>query len=100
MNHPVVVRRALLSVSDKTGVVDLARALATRGVELLEAKVPGARALVARYKLDVSAAPETVDVSRTRDVLGWQCRHNFVTFLERLKTLDAAGTVAEQRCGY
>ena len=29
------IRRALLSVSDKTGIVDLARALADRGVELL-----------------------------------------------------------------
>ena len=31
--HPV--RRALISVSDKTGLVDLAKALADRGVELL-----------------------------------------------------------------
>ena len=31
----VAVRRALLSVSDKTGVIDLARALAALGVELL-----------------------------------------------------------------
>ncbi|TXH03773.1 MAG: bifunctional phosphoribosylaminoimidazolecarboxamide formyltransferase/IMP cyclohydrolase [Nevskiaceae bacterium] len=30
-----VIRRALLSVSDKSGIVDLARALAQRGVELL-----------------------------------------------------------------
>jgi phosphoribosylaminoimidazolecarboxamide formyltransferase/IMP cyclohydrolase len=30
-----MIRRALLSVSDKTGLVDLARALAARGVELL-----------------------------------------------------------------
>jgi phosphoribosylaminoimidazolecarboxamide formyltransferase/IMP cyclohydrolase len=29
------VRRALLSVSDKTGLIDLARALAARNVELL-----------------------------------------------------------------
>ena len=29
------VRRALLSVSDKTGLLELARALAARGVELL-----------------------------------------------------------------
>ena len=29
------VRRALLSVSDKTGLVELATALAARGVELL-----------------------------------------------------------------
>ncbi|MCE7033376.1 bifunctional phosphoribosylaminoimidazolecarboxamide formyltransferase/IMP cyclohydrolase [Lysobacter sp. GX 14042] len=32
---PVKIRRALLSVSDKTGLVELARALAARGVELL-----------------------------------------------------------------
>jgi phosphoribosylaminoimidazolecarboxamide formyltransferase/IMP cyclohydrolase len=31
----VPLRRALLSVSDKTGLVDLARALAGRGVELV-----------------------------------------------------------------
>ena len=31
----VPVRRALLSVSDKTGLVDLARALDARGVELV-----------------------------------------------------------------
>ena len=29
------VRRALLSVSDKTGLVDLARALSARGIELV-----------------------------------------------------------------
>lgn len=32
---PVVLRRALISVSDKTGVIELAKALAHRGVELL-----------------------------------------------------------------
>lgn len=32
---PVTIRRALLSVSDKTGLVELGRALAARGVELL-----------------------------------------------------------------
>ncbi|MDR3441056.1 bifunctional phosphoribosylaminoimidazolecarboxamide formyltransferase/IMP cyclohydrolase [Telmatospirillum sp.] len=34
MNEPVI-RRALISVSDKTGLVDFARFLASRGVELL-----------------------------------------------------------------
>ena len=29
------IRRALLSVSDKTGLIELGRALAKRGVELL-----------------------------------------------------------------
>ena len=35
--HPVAprIRRALISVSDKTGLVDFARALAEQGVELL-----------------------------------------------------------------
>ena len=35
--HPdrVAPKRALLSVSDKTGLVDFAKALAARGVELL-----------------------------------------------------------------
>lgn len=33
--QPRPVRRALISVSDKTGIVDFARALAARGVELL-----------------------------------------------------------------
>ena len=32
---PVTVRRALISVSDKTGVLELARALASRGIEIL-----------------------------------------------------------------
>ena len=31
----VAIRRALLSVSDKTGLLDLARALAAHGVDLL-----------------------------------------------------------------
>ena len=32
---PVVLRRALISVSDKTGVIELAKALAERGIEIL-----------------------------------------------------------------
>ena len=32
---PLPVRRALLSVSDKTGLIELARGLTGRGVELL-----------------------------------------------------------------
>ncbi|MDP5306712.1 bifunctional phosphoribosylaminoimidazolecarboxamide formyltransferase/IMP cyclohydrolase [Paracoccus spongiarum] len=35
MSHPVALKRALISVSDKTGLVDFARALASRGVEIL-----------------------------------------------------------------
>ena len=32
----VTIRRALLSVSDKTGLIDFARALVARNVELLQ----------------------------------------------------------------
>ena len=35
MTDPVKIERALLSVSDKTGIVDLARALLSHGVEIL-----------------------------------------------------------------
>jgi len=35
MTNLVPLRRALISVSDKTGLLDLARALHARGVELL-----------------------------------------------------------------
>ncbi len=35
MTHPTPIRRALLSVSDKTGLVDLGRALEARGIEIL-----------------------------------------------------------------
>merc|ERR1712034_25489 len=35
MTDSVQIRRALLSVSDKTGLIDLGKALAARGVELL-----------------------------------------------------------------
>src|SRR6478672_5290999 len=35
MDHVVPIRRALPSVSDNTGLVDLARALADKGVHLL-----------------------------------------------------------------
>ena len=35
MGGTVAIERALISVSDKTGVVDCARALAARGIELV-----------------------------------------------------------------
>jgi phosphoribosylaminoimidazolecarboxamide formyltransferase/IMP cyclohydrolase len=38
------IRRALISVSDKTGLVDFAKALADRGVELLSTGGTAAKA--------------------------------------------------------
>ena len=61
----VAVRRALLSVSDKTGLIDLARALAARGVELLStggtAKAIRDAGLPVRDVSDVTGFPEIMD---------------------------------------
>ena len=59
------VRRALLSVSDKTGVIELARALADRGVELLStggtAKALRDAGIAVRDVSDVTGFPEIMD---------------------------------------
>ncbi len=59
------LRRALLSVSDKTGLVDLARALADRGVELLStggsAKALRDAGLAVIDVADVTGFPEMMD---------------------------------------
>ncbi len=61
----VPVRRALLSVSDKTGVVDLATALAARGVELLSTGGTAAAlkeaGLAVRDVSQVTGFPEIMD---------------------------------------
>jgi phosphoribosylaminoimidazolecarboxamide formyltransferase/IMP cyclohydrolase len=61
----VPVRRALLSVSDKTGVVDLARALAAAGVELVStggtAAALRAAGLQSRDVAELTGFPEMMD---------------------------------------
>ena len=61
----VPVRRALLSVSDKTGLVDLARALAARQVELIStggtAKTLRDAGLAVRDVSEVTGFPEIMD---------------------------------------
>jgi len=62
---PTAIRRALLSVSDKTGLIDLARALAARNVELLStggtAKALREAGLAVRDVSDVTGFPEIMD---------------------------------------
>lgn len=62
---PVKLRRALLSVSDKTGLVDLARALHDHGVELLStggtAKAIRDAGLPVKDVSDVTGFPEMMD---------------------------------------
>src|SRR5688572_4605734 len=61
----VVIRRALLSVSDKRGVVELGRALAARGVELLSTGGTAAALAAAGVPVtqvsDWTGAPEILD---------------------------------------
>jgi phosphoribosylaminoimidazolecarboxamide formyltransferase/IMP cyclohydrolase len=62
---PVKIRRALLSVSDKTGLIDLARSLAARDIELLStggtAKAIRDAGLPVRDVSDVTGFPEMMD---------------------------------------
>jgi phosphoribosylaminoimidazolecarboxamide formyltransferase/IMP cyclohydrolase len=61
----ITIHRALLSVSDKTGIVDLATALAARGVELIStggtAAALRAAGLEVRDVSDVTGFPEMMD---------------------------------------
>ncbi|AUQ55902.1 bifunctional phosphoribosylaminoimidazolecarboxamide formyltransferase/IMP cyclohydrolase [Phaeobacter inhibens] len=61
--HPV--RRALLSVSDKTGLIDLGKALAARGVELLStggtAKTLRDAGLTVKDVSEITGFPEMMD---------------------------------------
>ena len=66
MTHDLLpVRRALLSVSDKTGLIELARALAARGVELLStggtARAIREAGLAVRDVSEVTGFPEMMD---------------------------------------
>ena len=62
---PVKIRRALLSVSDKTGLIELARSLAAQGVELLStggtAKAIRDAGLAVKDVSDVTGFPEMMD---------------------------------------
>ena len=70
MTHPVAtdhvyVGRALISVSDKSGLLDLARALAGMGVELISTGGPSGMlrtaGLTVRDVSDVTGFPEMMD---------------------------------------
>ncbi len=65
LQDEVKISRALLSVSDKTGLVDLARALAARGVELIStggtARALREAGLEVKDVSDVTAFPEMMD---------------------------------------
>ncbi len=65
MSMPIVIKRALISVSDKSGIVDFARALASYGVEILS--TGGTAKLLAEHHIkvtevgDYTGFPEMMD---------------------------------------
>ena len=65
MTDRIPLKRALISVSDKTGLIDFARALSARGVELLStggtAKALREAGLTVRDVADVTGFPEMMD---------------------------------------
>ncbi|WCR11313.1 bifunctional phosphoribosylaminoimidazolecarboxamide formyltransferase/IMP cyclohydrolase [Paracoccus stylophorae] len=65
MSHPIALKRALISVSDKTGLIELARKLASRGVELLStggsARAMREAGLMVTDVADVTGFPEMMD---------------------------------------
>ncbi|MBN2740860.1 MAG: bifunctional phosphoribosylaminoimidazolecarboxamide formyltransferase/IMP cyclohydrolase [Rhodobacteraceae bacterium] len=65
MTRPIPLTRALISVSDKTGLLDFAKALAARGVELLStggtAKALREAGLSVRDVAEVTGFPEMMD---------------------------------------
>ncbi len=65
MSHSTPIRRALLSVSDKTGLIDLGKALAARGVEILSTGGSAAAlrdaGVAVRDVSDVTGFPEMMD---------------------------------------
>ena len=65
MSHPVPIKRALISVSDKTGLIDFARKLDARGIEILStggsAKSLREAGLTVVDVADVTGFPEMMD---------------------------------------
>ncbi|MGZ3215219.1 bifunctional phosphoribosylaminoimidazolecarboxamide formyltransferase/IMP cyclohydrolase [Paracoccus sp. T5] len=65
MTDPVALKRALISVSDKTGLIDFARALDARGVQILStggsAKALREAGLTVTDVADVTGFPEMMD---------------------------------------
>ena len=65
MSRPIALKRALISVSDKTGLIDFARKLEARGVEILStggsAKAMREAGLGVVDVADVTGFPEMMD---------------------------------------
>ncbi|HVX43768.1 MAG TPA: NAD(P)-dependent oxidoreductase [Mycobacteriales bacterium] len=60
---------------------------------------PGFRDLLEKYDIDIARRPSVVDDLGGQEI-GYRPNRHFGTFLQQLRELDAAGTVAGMRCPY
>src|SRR3977135_634901 len=116
---PPPVRRALLSVSDKTGLVELARALARRNIEILStggtAKLLAANGVPAREVSSYTGFPEIMGghMNTRHRKIQWRLRgrrgvDEEVMALHAIEPIDLlvvnlypfAATVARPDCSY
>jgi nucleoside-diphosphate-sugar epimerase len=66
----------------------------------VERVFPGSRELVERHSIDIARRPSVVEPLGA-DIIGYQPRHDFGTFIERLRDLDAEGAdIAALTCHY
>jgi hypothetical protein len=68
-------------------------------VGVCERIFPGSRDLIEKYGIDISRRPGLVDDIGAKEI-GYEPTRHFGTFLQQLRELDAAGTVADMRCPY
>lgn len=69
----------------------LARDFRQAGADWCDAQVPGAKALLAKYAIELPISVEQHDLSEAERVLGWKPQINVVDFLRDLRARDAHG---------
>ena len=97
MTDLVYIGRALLSVSDKTGLLDLARALHARGVELLS--TGGTATALRGAGLPASAAAFAIVGSMNSAIVRGPARYGSVPSASSPVTRNAFGPIAATYTG-
>lgn len=69
-------------------------------VGVLEGRAAGARKLVEKYKLSLAFKLREADIAKTKSVLGWQPKHDLVSFMKELILLDSGPGLETLKCDY
>ncbi len=72
MEQNIVIRRALISVSDKTGVIEFAQSLVKHGVEILS--TGGTASLLQKNQIQVTEVSDHTGFPE----MSWQCHLSIV----------------------